>query len=216
MLHGLRNDLLYSGTSKTRAVPDFSSLAEYASLRAGGDIVLPLTTPTILPRGSLVHRLLHGGPQPGSPWAALDDDTRSQSCWLLGGNSGQLGVSLPRVVRISHVVVDHIVSDTLTAPRQMILWGLVDGRENLALSRALRANSLDIPEKRTFPAISGGFPFIPLSYFEYNAHASNLTQTFPVFPFVLDSGLDFGVVVLEILGNWGGMSTCLYRFHVYG
>ncbi|KAI6027731.1 hypothetical protein PISMIDRAFT_115906, partial [Pisolithus microcarpus 441] len=138
------------------------------------------------------------------------------SCWLLGGNSGQLGVSLPRVVRISHVVVDHIVSDTLTAPRQMILWGLVDGRENLALFRALRANSLDIPEKRTFPAISGSFSFIPLSYFEYNTHASNLTQTFPVFPFVLDSGLDFGVVVLEILGNWGGMSTCLYRFRVYG
>ncbi|KAI6027730.1 hypothetical protein PISMIDRAFT_16808 [Pisolithus microcarpus 441] len=75
MLHGLRNDLLQSGTSKTRAVPNFSSLAEYASLRAGGDIVLPLTTPTILPRGSLVHRLLRSRPQSGSPWAALDDDT---------------------------------------------------------------------------------------------------------------------------------------------
>ncbi|KIK27017.1 hypothetical protein PISMIDRAFT_93827 [Pisolithus microcarpus 441] len=145
---------------------------------------------------------------------------RSQSCWLLGGHSGQLGVSLPRVVRISHVVVDHIVDDTLTAPRQMILWGLVDGKDNFSLLRSLRAklagNTPDLSEKRTFPAISGGFPFIPLSYFEYSIHAPNLTQTFPVFPFVSDSGMDFGIVVLEILGNWGGMSTCLYRFRVYG
>ncbi|KAI5991029.1 hypothetical protein EDC04DRAFT_2587712 [Pisolithus marmoratus] len=220
MLHSRRNDLLHSSFSKTRDAPDFSNLAEYASTRAGGDIVLPLTTPTILPRGSLIHHLLRSGPQPGSPWAALGDDMRSQSCWLLGGKSGQLGVSLPRVVRINHVVVDHVVGDIITAPRQMILWGLVDGRENLALLHAFRAKStgdmLDISEKRTFPAISGGFTFIPLSYFEYNIHAPNLTQTFPVFPFVLDSGMDFGVVVLEILGNWGGVSTCLYRFRVYG
>ncbi|KAI5996626.1 hypothetical protein EDC04DRAFT_2585404 [Pisolithus marmoratus] len=216
MLHSRRNDLLHSSFSKTRDAPDFSNLAEYASTRAGGDIVLPLTTPMILPRGSLIHHLLRSGPQPGSPWAALGDDMRSQSCWLLGGKSGQLGVSLPRVVRINHVVVDHVVGDIITTPRQMILWGLVDGRENLALLHAFRAKStgdmLDISEKRTFPAISGGFTFIPLSYFKYNIHAPNLTQTFPVFPFVLDSGMDFGVVVLEILGNWGGVSTCLYRF----
>ncbi|KAI6099069.1 hypothetical protein F5141DRAFT_1010552 [Pisolithus sp. B1] len=207
VLHDLCNDLLHSSFSETRVVPDFSSLAEYASTRAGGDIVLPLTTPTILPRGSLIHCLLCSGPQPSSPWAALSDDMQSQSCWLLGGN-------------INQVVVDHIVGDTSTAPRQMILWGLVNGRENLALLCAFHAkptsDMLDISEKCTFPAISGSFTFIPLSYLEYNIHATNLTQTFPMCPFILDSGMDFGVVVLEILGNWGNTSMCLYCFRVYG
>ena len=214
---GLRNGLLYSGLSETRAIPDTSNLAEYASGRAGGKIVLSLTTPTILPQASLIRRLLRGSSRPGSPWAALGEDMRLESCWLLGGKSGQLGVGLSRAVRISHVVVDHHVGNNLTAPRQMILWGLVDGEENLASLRALRAKRTDvIPVAHAFPAISGGLSFVPLSSFKYDTHATNLTQTFPIFPFVVDSGMGFKVIVLEILDNWGGTSTCLYHFRVYG
>ena len=214
---GLRNGLLSSGLSETGVIPGISSLAEYASGRAGGKIVLSLTTPTMLPQASLIRRLLRNTPRPGSPWAALSEDMQLESCWLLGGKSGQLGVSLSRSVRISHVVVDHHVDDILTAPRQMILWGLVDGEENVASFRDLHAKRTGvIPEKHPFPAISGGLSFVPLSSLEYDSHAANLTQTFPIFPFIVDSGMDFKVIVLEVLGNWGGTSTRLYRFRVYG
>ena len=215
--HGLRNGLLYSGLSDASAITGISNLAEYASSRTGGQIVLSLMTPTTFPQASFIRRLLRGTPRPGSPWAALGEDMEFESCWLLGGNFGQLGVGLSRAVRISHVVVDHHVNDTLTAPRQMLLWGLVDGEENLASFRDLHAKRTGfIPEKHAFPAISGGLSFVPLSFFEYDTRAANLTQTFPVFPLVVDSGMDFKVIVLEILGNWGGASTHLYRFRVYG
>ena len=214
---GLHDGLLYSGLSETRVIPGISSLAEYASGRAGGKIVPSLTTPTMFPQSSLIRRLLRGTPPPGSPWAALDEHMQFESCWLLGGKSGQLGVKLSRAVRISHVVVDHHVNDTLTAPRQMILWGLVDGEENFASFHALQAKRTGvISEKHSLPVISGGLSFVPLSSFEYDTHAANLTQTFPIFPFIVDSGMDFDVVVLGILGNWGGTSTRLYRFRVYG
>ena len=48
------------------------------------------------------------------------------------------------------------------------------------------------------------------------ADAPNAVQTFPVDEDVHASGMDFGIVVLRVLSNWGQQFTCLYRFRVHG
>ncbi|KAI6008484.1 hypothetical protein EDC04DRAFT_2610980 [Pisolithus marmoratus] len=89
----------------------------------------------------------------------------------------------------------------------VLLWGMVDGEDNLAkyhsLCNSATGTLCELLTARTAPALSHGMPFIPLVSFDYNIHATNHTQVFPIFDSVAATGMDFGVVVLEILDNWG-------------
>lgn len=154
--------------------------------------------------------------------AALDD--APGSFWLINGHSGQLGIRLSEVARLSHVTVDHVpeIPPTTieTAPRKMILWGVVDGEDNLAKYHSLRNKATGILSvllaTRPPPPIHHHLLFLPLVAFDYSIHVMDHDQTFPLLPPVVNSEMDFGVVVLEIVDNWGGSTTCLHRVRVHG
>ncbi|TFK81046.1 hypothetical protein K466DRAFT_578729 [Polyporus arcularius HHB13444] len=198
------------------AMRDPVGLQDFA-LHALGAKVLPQLT-TMAPgrwRGSL--------PQ-NAPEEALRDSLHVGQCWLVKGTSAQLGIALHSPVYPTHVTVDHvpleIAPDIGQAPRRMLLWGLVEGKNNLGLYHELspeRAPDVFPADLgRNGPPVSGLSRFVLLASFEYNIFAPFHIQTFPVNPAIVDTGFYFGIVVLEILDNWGGDTTCLHRVRVHG
>ncbi|KAH7904589.1 hypothetical protein BJ138DRAFT_991513, partial [Hygrophoropsis aurantiaca] len=125
----------------------------------------------------------------------------------------------------THVTVKHSPHDQElpvdNAPKTMIAWGVLDGDDNTGkISNILYDGTDDawqlVGRKRT-PTLSGGnWTFLPLAWIHYDVHSRFRTQTFPVFDYILRSGIDFGVIVVEIVENWGGVSTCLEEVMVHG
>ncbi|KAI6098656.1 hypothetical protein EDD16DRAFT_1498286, partial [Pisolithus croceorrhizus] len=155
---------------------------------------------------------------------ALEDDMREGACWHLPERRGQIAVAFRDVVCITHVMVDHIqagLTDTAEiAPCKLLLWGMVDGEDNLAkyhfLHNSATGTLRELLTTHTAPALSCSMSFIPFLSFNYNIHATIHTQLFPILNSMAATNMDFGVIVLEILDNWGGKLMCLYRVGMYG
>ena len=149
--------------------------------------------------------------------SSLRDDGRVGQCWLLAGSHGQLGISFTDIIHPSHIVIDHRDLNPLIsrAPRRMLLWGVLDdiGKDtSLALSQLI-PTALG----RNGPPITvAGSQFALLVDFVYDASAPHYVQAFPIDPRIRSLGIGFGVVVLEVVDNWGGQTTCLYRVRIYG
>ena len=214
--------LVHSAMS-TYAKDDLAK-ADYA-LHSGGARVIPsLTSATLELQPETLQRKLYGlimgtGYAVGrSPVTALHHELHNGHCWPFPGQQGQLGVVLARgTVVIDEVSVDHVSKevafDLSSAPRDMEVWGMVEGADNLEKLKAWNPDD-SIPYPSTLPSSP---QFIRLANFTYDIDAPNYVQTFAVDPDVRALGLDFGIVVLRVLSNWGmDRYTCLYRFRVHG
>jgi SUN domain-containing protein 1/2 len=152
------------------------------------------------------------------------------------GSYGQLGVMLALPAIISDITIDHVAKevafDLSTAPREMEVWGQVEGKENLEKVAAWQAeqamrrqaaeevgetiSEADAEDVHP-PTLPKDVSFIRLASFTYDIHAHTNIQTFPVRQEIRDLDLDFGIVALVIKNNWGKDGyTCLYRFRVHG
>jgi hypothetical protein len=177
---------------------------DFASLNAGGMVSPRLTTSPI----DLV------------PPSAVLNDT-SEACWSFHGNSGTFGVAFdtPNVMP-SHVVIDHWPSNSTIslsrAPRQLMVWGLVDGEANMkAFSQSQHVLSSTLTNMPPFPISKEGV-FLLLAEINFDVTAQSLRQVFPLSNSALSWGIDFGVIVFDIRSNWGADTTSLCTVHVYG
>lgn len=204
--------------------------ADFA-LRSGGAWVIPsLTSPTLEVRPKGFARQILGlftgsGYSLGrSPATALHHELHNGNCWPFAGKEGQLGVLLaaPAVI-VEEVTIDHVAKDVAydvrSAPREMEVWGLVEGKENVERIKAWRESggAASYDNGLVYPTTLPKHPeFIRISNFTYDIHAPNYVQTFAVDPEIRALEVDFGIVVLRVLSNWGMDVTCLYRFRVHG
>ncbi|RPD74276.1 hypothetical protein L226DRAFT_425821, partial [Lentinus tigrinus ALCF2SS1-7] len=202
---------------------------DFALFQDGAAVITRLTHPAPAPGRRLPkHAELSSGDAShpngrNTPEAALHDDLRVGECWLVPGTSGQLGIGLHTFVAPTHVTIDHIpleiAADIGQAPRKMVLWGLVEGSHNRALYRKLaeRGEVLHAAALgRERPPVHSNQQYVFLASFDYNIFAPFHIQTFQISSIAVDEGLYFGVVVLEIVDNWGGQNTCLYRVRIHG
>ncbi|KAI0360944.1 hypothetical protein OH77DRAFT_1418989 [Trametes cingulata] len=195
-------------------------MRDFALKVDGGKVYRPLTT-------SNMEEAYNGtGSQVSlNPDVALSDDLRIGRCWKLSEAGGQLGIRLPFLIYPTHVTIDHIpreiAADIGQAPRNILVWGLIDGEENRALyhkySAARKASMHGAQDlDRMAPLTSGAFSYVLLSTFAYDIYAPSHIQTFEIEDCVVASGMSFGIVVVEVLDNWGGRCTCLYRVRIHG
>lgn len=216
---------------------------DFALHSSGAQVIPSLTSETLKFRSQgiflKVVGLITGKGYGKPPITALHHEIHDGHCWPFKGSVGQLGVVLSAPVYVSEVSIDHVpkevASDVRSAPREMEIWGLVEGQENLQrvkewLERKEAARkeeaelfgaSLDGPHapNTEFPPASlpQSPPYIRLANFTYDIHASKHIQTFPVRQEVAELGIDFGVVVLLVKSNWGRDEfTCLYRMRIHG
>lgn len=137
-----------------------------------------------------------------------------QDCWAFPGSSGHYGIALSHLIPISGISINHSPSAAVSsqAPRRTVLWGLAEG-----------AQHQDRPFLGSSPRFSGDLPnseppnaWVDLLHFQYDARIGEHHQFFAIPAHVQKLGITFGIVVLEVLDNWGSeSSTCLYRIGIY-
>ncbi|KAG6817663.1 hypothetical protein H0H87_005420 [Tephrocybe sp. NHM501043] len=213
---------------------DTIARADYAAYSGGARVIPSLTSPTyeITPstlRGSLLSYITGNGYAIGRPpvWA-LHHELQNGHCWPVAGHTGQLGVVLAAPIYVDEVTIDHVASevafDMRSAPRDMELWGLVEGQDNTEKIREWREERsrrredgeelVEEPEQpNTLPRAAS---YVRIAEFTYDVGAPRNVQTFPVNSELRALGIDFGVVVLMMKSNWGRDYTCLYRLRVHG
>ncbi|KAH9831926.1 uncharacterized protein C8Q71DRAFT_714738 [Rhodofomes roseus] len=184
---------------------------DFALRAAGGRIVPALTTGCT----SMFHWSCNG------PSVAIDEDVRVGQCWDIRALPAQLGVVLPKIIQPSHVTVEHlpkeINSDIGTAPRNMTLWGIVDGKANIALFEDLLRDDPGLEALgRRRPHIATDHRYAPLLSFTYDVDGEDAIQTFGISERFRTTQMSFAVFVLEVEDSWGGASTCLYRVRIHG
>lgn len=210
--------------------------ADFAMHSAGARVVPSLTSPALELRpkglGNQILGLFTGNGYFGfpPPVTALHYDNHVGRCWPFAGTEGQLGVMLVVPVYIEEITIDHIAKevafDTETAPKHMEVWGLVEGADNIkrldewkAAQEARReAGEQDVEAEPQYPpTLPTDAKYIRIADFTYDIDSLNNVQTFPINPEIRNLAIDFGVVVLRVLDNWGRKEfTCLYRFRVHG
>ncbi|KAH9015190.1 hypothetical protein EDB84DRAFT_1527293 [Lactarius hengduanensis] len=215
-------------TAVSRYSKDTIAKADFALSSSGASVIPSLTSDTleIVPQGlwqQAVATVTGNGYAIGRPpITALHYEAHNGHCWPFVGDQGQLGVLLALPVRIEEITVDHVARDVAwdmrSAPRKMEVWGFVEGAQNLdkvvAWEAARIEAGLEVPtQPMSLPHSS---KYLRIAQFEYDVDASNAVQTFPVDEDIRGLGLDFGIVVLRVLSNWGKEFTCLYRFRVHG
>ncbi|KZT22035.1 hypothetical protein NEOLEDRAFT_1098422 [Neolentinus lepideus HHB14362 ss-1] len=231
-------------TAVSRFSKDIIALPDFAMYSAGASVIPSLTSDTYELKppngiGKLVGWVTgHGYAMGPPPVTALHHELHAGRCWPFAGSQGQLGVMLAYPVYISHVTIDHVAKevafDMASAPRDMELWGMIDGMDNVRKIREWQAEKARRREELRLEAEAQGMPppeddepvypptlekdrYIRVASFAYDINASNHIQTFPVSPDIRDLGVDFGVVVLMVKDNWGMDDyTCLYRLRVHG
>lgn len=217
---------------------DYLARADFA-LHSGGARVIPsLTSPTfeVRPHGvraNLVSMLTggHGYAIGKPPVTALHHELHVGECWPFAGSTGQLGVVLAAPTYIEDITIDHaaqeVAFDIRSAPREMEVWGMVEGKDNMAKVEAWRAErarrraegeDVSGEDEEEYPKTLPKNPeYIRIASFSYNILAPGHIQTFPVDREVRELGVDFGIVVLRVKNNWGRDDfTCLYRMRVHG
>ena len=231
-------DQMITTSVLTHLHKDVLSIPDYALFSAGARWIPSLTSPTLelrpptLPSQLLAFVTGHGYALGRPPVTALHHDVQNGFCWPFPGSQGHLGVQLAAPVKVESVSVDHVPKevafDVRSAPRDMEVWGLVEGEENVRkvkewreMKEATRSSSsreAEEEEEEEYPAILPRQPaYIRLANFAYDVDGPSHVQNFPVSDEIKEMGLDFGVVVLMVKSNWGRRDfTCLYRFRVHG
>lgn len=212
---------------------DVLAIPDYALFSAGARVILSLTSPTLelspptLPSQVLAFFTGHGYALGRPPVTALHHDVQNGFCWPFPGSEGHLGVSLAAPIKVESVTVDHvprnIAFDVRSAPKEMEVWGLVEGQENIRKLKEWKeakesADEEGAAEEYSYPSILPHQPeYVRLANFTYDVDGPSHIQNFPVSDEITEIGLDFGVVVLLVKSNWGREDfTCLYRFRVHG
>ncbi|TFK89648.1 hypothetical protein K466DRAFT_486353 [Polyporus arcularius HHB13444] len=208
----------YVDRALSRAMRDPVGRRDFALLADGARVVRALTG--AVSAGRFYEAQTHSVPPPN---VTLVDDLHVGNCWSMAAPTGQLGIRLSERIYPTHVTVDHIpveiAADIGRAPRMMVLWGAIDGSVNIArLGNFTQTHNDAITRThgRSRPHETAGCTFIPIASFEYDVRSHSHIQTFPVLSHVVDLEMYFGVVVLEVVSNWGSETTCLYRARVHG
>lgn len=143
------------------------------------------------------------------------DNSCGGRCWIFLGAQGQVAIWLPHFIYPSGITIDHapshIADDITYAPHRMRLWGLLDEDS----TGYLTYTSSDRPGPIS-PPISDSYVFMHLADIEYDIHALQPVQTFQISQDKQDAKIDFGVYIVKVVDNWGGMQTCLYQVRIHG
>jgi len=189
-----------------------SRILDYGSLSAGSQVVKELTSMTYSHpshRGlvtwgyffSLDPKAVH------SPALALTDGMEPGQCWAFHGNSRQLGLQLTQAIQVSALTVGHAnTSSTISAPKQIALWGLKP------LDSDLCGTSGDYVTPT--PDFGSGYCGTHLLSGLYEPSWSSIYQNFTN---SLQPTQYFDRLIFEVLENWGNPAfTCIYCIQIYG
>ncbi|KAJ3555323.1 hypothetical protein NM688_g2645 [Phlebia brevispora] len=150
---------------------------------------------------------------------SLDGVVDLAHCWIFQGAEAQLAIRLSNYSTVTRIAIEqpYVADEVARSPRQIAVWGLVDGAEDEAHLAGHEEvyKSLLSRMHTTEDRPVHGHQFVPLAAFTYDAASAGL-QTFAVFHSVAALDLEYGVILVKILNNWGGESTRFCHIGVFG
>lgn len=139
--------------------------------------------------------------------------------WCFLGSQGRVGILLrsPGVLRDIGIQVRRETSmfqppwiSSSTAPREVVIWGLIDGNKSRRQIQQIMGLP---PPTKLFPDTP--HLFILIAHLEYNGRiTAPVVQRAATDSLISGSLVRFGLVVVEVRSNWGGASTCLHGIDV--
>jgi hypothetical protein len=195
-----------------------------------GDGARVLTELMSLTWGTKENNWLHGSPTVGGlvyknpPYVVSDDHMNVGSCWEIEGSAGVLGVLLSEPIHISSMGINNVhpslvsVASNAKTPRTIALWGMLPN-SSIALPTAIeRRHPEQFLSKPTFVPkfVKAKDSFVLLLSVHYDPQGTITDQLFKVPEDHWAADIMFRAVLVEILGNWGGQTTCFYRLQIHG
>ena len=227
-------------TALLRYSKDVLARPDYALYTSGGRVIPSLTSPTYEARPvgiapKLLAWAIGANASPGRPpVTALHPDNSLGSCWPFAGSQGQLGILLSRRTIPSDITIEHasvdiaLDGDVSSAPKDFEVWGVVEGRGDIAKLQEYREEQLEL-KRPALDASRDDFEDEPttslpptpnhmlLAAGSYDITSSSPVQTFPVTASARQLGIPVSVVVVKVLSNHGDPHyTCLYRVRLSG
>lgn len=161
-----------------------------------------------------------------SPWT---DPVADSWCAPPSNGKLQIAVVLPRIISPTELVVEHAAMDEMpkgfmgSSPREVELWVQIpDDRTRAKVREAIhKINPLLLfessPQGKTIGAQALPSDYLPIGRWEYNIHANQRMQTFPVPISVVEYTVGVRNVAVRVNSNWGNSKfTCLSRLRLYG
>ncbi|KAF9039792.1 hypothetical protein BJ165DRAFT_1530816 [Panaeolus papilionaceus] len=171
----------------------------------------------------------HGAEHVRLPIVVLEDINVIGDCWEFDGHRGTVGIKLSEPATITALTVSHIPFNRLSPtsrrriPKSLVLWGLLRDHD-VARQLCYQDNSYCRLVKDMTRTPSAVLPlnlqatdtFVPLINLEFTPSVNKERQSFSApLPLVALQAV-YDVVLVEILSNWGGNTTCLYHLGVNG
>lgn len=227
-IHTLRSYISYDVLAATvrDLYPPFKENPSclHAEVLSPSNVIAALTIPSH-DAPSLWDRLSYGHDEDtGLHEATPRSDTQGVWGWTFPGANGQVGIRLSNdsllLAKISlRIPASEDRRPPSCAPRDVILWGILNQDEDSSTAFDLH-DGLDLasalPVGVPLPVHDERDTILPLASFRYNRYQNKLEQTFRLRKPTTGMGLGFGVVVVQVLNNWGGTSTCIDRIHLQG
>ncbi|KAJ3756763.1 hypothetical protein EV360DRAFT_1216, partial [Lentinula raphanica] len=191
---------------------------DYA-LAPEGAIVINLTSPTLNAAPVQDPDLL-----PTPPIAVIEEDVRISRCWKFAGGQGHVAIKLAKDIHLSNVTIyypDHRELPSwrqMEVPKSFRVWALLPSDTVVppTLPSPFLANWEAFASFTKRPgkpsALLDASTFVHAATIAYDVKRG-MRQTFPLQTPIHHST---GVVVIEVLDNQGGSSTCLHRFAIHG
>ncbi|PSR92023.1 hypothetical protein PHLCEN_2v4784 [Hermanssonia centrifuga] len=205
-----------------RATQAVARRKNFASQSHGAKVLQQYTT-VGLPRSWFLRLdIFRSASEESHPLAglALNERMDVENCWEFNGSQAMLAIRLSDCIAITHISMDQL-SDSQHipySPRDIVVWGVVEGHENIARTSGhsqLRRSLFTHVNPNIPPPLVQGYALLPLATFRYDASISG-QQYFNVFDEISALGIDFGVILFQINGNWGSSTTILCNLGVYG
>jgi hypothetical protein len=150
------------------------------------------------------------------PEMALSDGNDPGECWAFAGYSGQLGIQLLEPIQVTSFTIEHTwnTSFTNSAPRNVVLWGLVSTVDPSYTNLSPTTGTDETLSRRVVPQFGVSHVGIHLASVIFDAIRGQPRQTFPLRHVTRQP---FDHLVAQFLGNWGHPDyTCLYRLEIHG
>ena len=201
---------------------------DFALYSAGGRVLPSLTSPTLQVQQrrstwlSLLGSRSSSGVKGRPPVVAIHHDNAPGLCWPFAGQTGSLGIQLARKVAISDVSIEHAprslaYDDSNSAPREVVVWGIVESASDLAKVRQYRQHvAADASAEPIPPPPSPNHVLVASATYDV-APGSRAVQTFPASDEMRALEMPLSVVHVQVVSNHGNPDfTCLYRVRVHG
>lgn len=220
------NPLLLRVTTLETSNRESTSARNFAHFGDGARVLIELTSPT---RGTKNNNWLRESPNgarvyPVPPYVVSDVHMDVGSCWEIEGSAGLLAIILSEPIHISSLRYNNIdprlvLTASLTkTPRTIALWGLLPNSSitppaviKIRHPEHFSSKSMFIPKSAKMKG-----DFVLLLSTHYDPRGATTDQLFRVPSDHWTAGIMFQVVIVEVLENWGGQTTCLYRLQIHG